>query len=121
MPLDGTLYEDETLRVLRVAQERIRDPKNWCQNTYGQWKSDNEPVCSIGALYWVVHTDNPSLSPTQSQDGRSAFQYLFTAAKQLGFSGVGRLNDTSNYDTTHTMFDRAQELRRAEIMETVHA
>ncbi len=120
MPLDGTLYEDETLRVLRAAQERIRDPENWCignlaQNSIGRPVSATSSVavkfCALGALQAV------GCRAFGSDPGK----YLDLAANEAGYEAAPYLNNNTDQPTTHAMFDRAQELRRAEIMETVEA
>ncbi len=117
MPLDGTLYEDETLRVLRAAQELIRDPENWCQGNGALNASGNLVVwgsphavqfCTYGAV-------------RASGSNRAAIDLLDRTAKEQDIGSCIDLNDSTDHPTVMAMFDRAQELRRAEIMETVHA
>ncbi len=106
MPLDGTLYEDEILRVLHTAQERIRDPENWCQYSYGL---NSSPNCAVGALLMT-----PRSTP-------EALGLLNTASKQIGYDGASILNDRTNHPTVMAMFDCAIKLRLAEIMEVAIA
>ena len=109
MPLDGTLYEDAILRVLSAAQERIRNPENWCKNRiYRQTADGTEQWCAVGAFYGGSSHDVP------------AFGLLDRAAGLMGYSSsVGgdllKLNNTTDHPTVMAMFDRAQELRRAEL------
>ena len=110
MPFDGILYQDdEILRVLRAAQERIRKPENWCQGAYGDHRSDHSELCAWGAIKWATRDEWP------------AAMVLNVAAHKLGFGSAGALNDGTNHPTVMHMFSRAIELRLAEIMETVTA
>ena len=126
MNLDALRDEDQILRVLRAAQERIRDPKNWCQRTLARtisgmdvWPTEPDAVqyCARGAL------------EAETNFGRQhAHQLLHRAALEMGYGGPDTdkdaavvLNDTANHLIVMLMFDRAQELRLAEIMEGVVA
>ncbi len=122
MPLDGTLYEpeDKVLRVLRAAQERIRDPENWCVGDFAQnhlgksvnaTSSDAVKFCALGALRAVGC----------QAFGSAPARYLDLAAAESGYEAAPYLNNNTDQPTTYAMFDRAQELRQAEIMEVVHA
>ena len=118
MPFDGKLYQDdEILRVLRAAQKRIRRPENWCQGVL--YLADQ--VCARGAI--LVALGMPTYSAYQKSyfgwgdqyDQTDA--YLSRAAHEMGFFGSGELNNHSDHPTVMAMFERAQELRLAEIME----
>ncbi len=115
MPFDGTLYEDEILRVLSAAQERIRDPKNWCQG--GLY--DAGPVCARGAIMVALGMSTKlsytnSCFPGWTSQYHKVDDYLYRTARQLGHRGTVAVN-TTDHLTVMAMFDRAQELRRAEI------
>lgn len=116
MPLDGTLYEDETLRVLRAAQERIRNPENWCIGVLAQdgtgyptdaTSPDAVKFCARGALE-AVGADSY---------GSNAAHYLTQAAREVGYENPAILNNKTDQPTTYAMFDLAQELRTAEMVE----
>ena len=117
MPLDGTLYEDdEILRVLRAAQERIRLPENWYQGNYsnvseGHWDD-------IGATAWCAE------GAFRIEDGDphgEAWGYVISAAGEIDDSRPCDLNDYTDHPTTLAMFDRARELRLADMMESIGA
>lgn len=111
MPLDGTLYEpeDEVLRTLHAAQERIRDPENWCQRSLQRVTVEGViQWCALGAMY-------------MDKNKHMASPYLRDSAYQMGYPTIATLNNRTNHPTVMAMFDRAQELRRAEIMEEAHA
>ena len=122
MPLDGTLYEDEILRVLRNAQERIRDPKNWIKGCLARDKC-GDPVypdsryavqfCARGALQYENSEADDLLNQAAVKMGYASIY--------VGGNALVHLNNTSDHSTVMAMFDRAIELRQAEIMETVHA
>ena len=86
MPLDGTLYEDETLRVLRNAQERIRDPKNWCQgfllNTFSV----------PGLIAWLENQD-PAAEYKFMCTGCLIGQYLRSRGLSVKYLGTGTWTD----------------------------
>ncbi len=149
MPLDGTLYEDEILRVLRAAQERIRNPANWCQDFLNYLTADGATqYCARGALLKVTNDSIGHWSIASPDRAVAADKLLCQAAVEAGYTEtlVGdpeaplgsyqdkvelelwhqenasvHLNNNSDHSTVMAMFDRAQELRRAEIMETVEA
>ncbi len=107
MPLDGTLYEDEILRILSAAQERIRDPKNWCQGTFGDWANRTQ-FCAYGAL---LNEPNPT----------AALVLIDTVAQEQGYGGSISLNDRTDHPTVMAMFQRAIEMRSQEISENALA
>ncbi len=118
MPLDGTLYEDETLRVLRNAQERIRDPEHWCQHILKRFNGQVKQYCALGAI----------LCFGWNEPEKAAEILLNCAATEMGYkrlhdgrSALVHLNNSSDHDTVKLMFARAIDLRRAEIMEMVEA
>ena len=113
------MFLDKTLRILQKAQERIRDPKHWCQGVLSQITDDGTTQwCARGAICyygWDSHVD----------------ELLCRAALLMGYSSsvikdgcfgmrheVVELNNSSDHPTVMAMFDRAQELCRAEILET---
>ena len=121
MPFDGVLnQDDEILRVLRAAQERIRKPENWCQNLMHLTTDDGtDQWCARGAI-WCFDGDV------------AADNLLCRAASEMGYGDppsrhgtvherhqVVTLNNTTDHPTVMAMFSRAIELRLAEIMETV--
>ena len=119
MPFDGTLYEDdEILRVLRAAQEHIRDPENWCQHDR---IGPRGKVCAAGAIH--IATGTLYENDVWTVDGAEAGKYLDAAARKFGFDFAFDLNDDE--DTDHpmvmAMFDRAQELCLADMMEAAVA
>ena len=107
MNLDAIRGEDEILRVLRAAQERIRDP--------------NEQLCAWGALNWVEYQATGNLGRSDSTARAKAFDYLNIAAREEGYGGFSELNDRTDHPTVMAMFDRAQELRLADMMEAAVA
>jgi len=117
MPLDGTLYQnDETLRVLRSAQERIRNSENWCRGELHQVVDGIEQWCARGAVLTEVNRWN---SP--------ADELLCQAALDMGYVDLPghelvSLNNCSDHPTVMDMFDLAREKRISEILEkeTVH-
>ncbi len=109
MDLEALRHEDPIMKVLRAAQERIRKPENWCQGTYGDRHSDHGELCAWGAIRWATPDEWP------------AALVLNAAAKQNGFSSAGALNDCTDHPTVMAMFDRAQELRMADMMEAAVA
>ncbi len=124
MPLDGTLPQDETLVILNVAQERIRDPEDWIKSPRARNKSERislggghdpraDQWCAIGALDYALD-DYVSIYENP------AALLLKRAAHDLGFQFVAQAN-WDGYDTCHAMFDRARELHMAEAKETVNA
>ena len=121
MDLNALKHEDEILRVLRAAQERIRKPQNWiesprAQSSYGDLSDGSDPTairwCALGAIDWVMGECVDLRSPVVST--------LKAAAIEMGFSFVAETN-WHGYDACHEMFSRAQELRLAEIMEVAAA
>ena len=118
MPLDGTLYEDETLRNLRAARERISNKNNWCQGVLRKTTKDGtKQWCARGAIIAETGYRNTY-----------ADALLSRAAVQMGYGGpadcynahaVVFLNNTTDHLTTLAMFDLAIELRQAKIKETV--
>ena len=122
MPFDGILYQDdEILRVLRAAQERIRKPENWCQNTLHK----DGAFCARGAIAVAVGIALEDLSNSIWSNKRliTADKYLVSAVKRMGVGHdcPATLNNTTDHPTVMCMFDRAIELRLAEIMETAAA
>ncbi len=120
MPLDGTLYEDEVLLLLRSAQERIRKPENWCKGLLWQTSlSGTRQWCAFGTVY-----DGREVSFLQM---REATNLLNRAAMEMGHVKVGQvlalvnLNNSTDHPTVMVMFDRAIELREAEIRAEVLA
>lgn len=121
MPFDCINYhpQDEILRVLSAAQERIREPENWCQRSLakradgnGCWPEDQEAAqwCAVGALAAEV------------TDERGAKAYLIKAAREMGYSRVSELNNRTDHLSTLAMFSHAIELRLADMAkEAVHA
>ncbi len=116
MPLDGTLYHnDEILQILDAAQERIRDPKNWCQGSLNEIGPDGaEQWCARGAIRGVWYQGADAL--------------LSRAAVEMGYGdwhgplhAVVALNNSSDHPTVMAMFDRAREIHMAKTKETVHA
>ncbi len=123
MPLDGTLDQDEALVILDVAQERIRDPKDWIafpralgENGTRFLEGGHDPRarqwCALGAIDYAS-------GDYVSVYGNPTALLLERAAKALGFDFVAQAN-WDGYDTCHAMFDRARELHMIEIKETVH-
>lgn len=122
MNLDAIRSEDEILRVLRAAQERIRDPKKWISSprsvtrdgVYLPDGSDPSATrwCALGALDWASGEEVELDSPVSL--------VLRKAAREMGFGHVAEAN-WDGHDTCRTMFDRAQELRWADMMEDAYA
>ena len=121
MPLDGTLNQDETLVILNVAQERIRDPKDWIESPRATdevgnqtWGNDSESTqwCALGAVDYSLGVHVSLHHPVTL--------LLDQAASDLGFGFVAQAN-WDGYDTCHAMFDRAREIHMAKTKETVHA
>lgn len=111
MPFDCISYppQDPILRVLSAAQERIREPENWCQKSYG---GDDGPNCAVGALWTVA----------RGCDYRPAYRLLNMASRELSGRIASFLNDTTDHPTVMVMFSRAIELRLADMAkEAVHA
>ncbi len=113
MPFNGILYQDdEILRVLRAAQERIRKPENWCQGYLERVTLDGtEQWCARGAV--IAETGYNS----------DADVLLNRAAVETGYvdhhgpkHAVVALNNTTDHPTVMLMFSRAIELRQAEIL-----
>ena len=118
MPLDGTLYEDEILRTLRAAQERIRLPENWGR----RYLYKDGKVCARGAVMVAVGISTDDMfEGFASKLYKETTAYLNIAAVEVGFPNSAILNDNTDQPTTYTMFDRAQELRLADVMEAAVA
>ncbi len=121
MDLDALRHEDPILKVLHAAQERIRLPERWRQCVFGDWMFDDTQICAWGALNWVEYRAAGNLGCGDSTVWAQAFDYLDTAARQIGYLGIADLNDSTDHPTVMAMFDRAQELRMADMMEAVAA
>ncbi len=113
MPFDGVLYQDdETLRVLRAAQERIRDPANWCQGRLQKVTRDGtEQWCARGA----VHGSQTWYEGADALLSRVAIEMGHVNERGPRHAVVA-LNNSTDHNTVMAMFDRAKELRQAEIM-----
>ncbi len=113
MPLDGTLYHnDEILQLLDEAQERIRNPENWCQEALFQTTRD-------GTRQWCARGAVKSELWYQGVDA-----LLSRAAVEMGHIGtrglhhaVVALNNTTDHSTVMAMFDLAREMRLSQILE----
>lgn len=123
MPLDGTLYhpQDEILRVLSAAQERIREPENWCQGT--MWRTTDNDVkqwCARGAVYWTYNEKNND--EADNLLNRAANEMGYSNNSKTGRNAIVLLNNTTDHPTVMAMFSRAIELRLADMAkEAVHA
>lgn len=119
MNLDAIRGEDEILRVLRAAQERIRDPENWGKHAL----YEHGRLCARGALAVSVGIAVERLDCTIWENSffLSADKYLVIAARKAGFICTADLNNKTDHLTTLAMFDRAQELRLADMMEAAVA
>ncbi len=113
MPLDGTLYHnDEILQILDAAQERIRDPKNWCQRSLHEVSTDGtEQWCARGAVLAEV-----------ACWGSPVDKLLNRAALDMGYSDLPghelvNLNNTSDHPTVMAVFDLAREMCLSQILE----
>ena len=107
MNLDAIQGEDEILSVLHAAQERIRDPENWCQGHLYQTRNGKDQWCATGSF---------ELAKTIGE-WTSAWGLLWQAANELGHDGIVTLNNQTDHATVMAMFDRAQELRLADMLE----
>ena len=72
-------------------------------------------------MNWVEYQATGNLGCSDSTAWAKAFYYLTIAATQMGYGGIPHLNDETDHDTVKAMFDRAQELRLADMLEAAVA
>ena len=99
MPFDGTLrQDDEILRVLRAAQERIEKPENWCQGNPGFIGPDlTGRVCASMALWAVC---GGRINGGHCPLDRPARVHLKRAVRQFGYQRIGEANDRGGHDVS---------------------
>lgn len=116
MNLDAIRGEDEILRVLRAAQERIRKPENWWQGNYSNGSEKHWD--DIGATAWCAEG---TFRMEGGDPHGEAWDYVVSAAGEINDSRPCDLNDYTNHPTVMAMYDLAQELRLAAMMEAAVA
>lgn len=115
MDLTALNHEDPILKVLSAAQERIRDPKNWCRGVLHQTTPDGtEQWCARGAIHFMEH---PCVDGLLNRAARE-MHYM----DEMGPAhAVVCLNNTAGHSTVMAMFDRARALRMAAMIEAAVA
>ena len=120
MPLDGTLYEDKVLKVLRGAHDLLSDKDNWCKCVLtrdGQYCARGAVMLCAGASH-VGRVYGDFGKDGSGELFSKANGYMKRAALEKG-KGVTQVNDLLGHSATLIMFRRAIELRQQEIMEAV--
>jgi hypothetical protein len=108
------------IEILTKAQDKIRDPKNWTQDTYARDETGasvkaHSPAavcfCSLGAIESFFHSEEfDGLEVMHARD------FLYTAANQIA-DGRTVANYNDDPDRTHdeimALWDRAKEIAHA--------
>lgn len=95
---------EKAKQILRLARQKLRDPKNWCQ-LHMAMRSDHTSCsarapeakrwCSVGAVDYAA-------SLWEQHDHQAvgcAVMAMYDTAVALGYNGTSDLND--HYKTTH--------------------
>lgn len=111
--------DNDVVAILKNAKALIENKSRWTKGEYARAASGGfvpdplceraERFCSIGALARVT---GAAVSDVE-HGACPAFNYLITAAQDLGFDHVTSCNDRSDHAGTMAMFDRAIELAGA--------
>lgn len=98
-------FLNETQRVLGEALRRLDEGARWCQ---GHACIDNAAFCAVGALYKAVGRNPYDAETDPERKGPAELRYLNEAARELGATYAGTLNDRAkDFSEVRTMFEKA--------------
>lgn len=103
-----------TRETLIAAKGFIPTPQKWCKNAQAKTREgflcfgnahDAVRRCAIGALVAVVD---------RLPFDTDAFKLLEDVAIEMGYDDIAALNDETDFETVHAMFDTAIERAAAQ-------
>ena len=114
MDLSALQHEDPILSVLHRAQERIRDPENWCPCGYsnGPTRNWDDPAATTWCAEASLRLETSVLHESD------AWNLLRRSSREIYQSSPPTLNDETDHPTVMAMFTRAIELRQADMLAT---
>ena len=111
-------------KLIEGARDLIRDKSRWTVGTYARNAQGMDAeilgnaavtFCALGALHKTAEVDNGIDLRRRADPIWSARSRLQALARDMGFKGVGSLNDHGGHVKVMELFDRAlTELKNAD-------